>query len=58
MCAAAWGHVEAAKVLLEHGADFRITDRSGATACDIAGEKGEDRVAEVLAAADTSLRGQ
>jgi uncharacterized protein len=42
MCAAAWGYVGVAKLLLEKGADPTKTDRRGGTAADIAREKGED----------------
>lgn len=48
MCAAAWGHLDAAKLLLENGANAGSVDRSGATAVDIAREKGEDFVADLI----------
>jgi uncharacterized protein len=48
MCAAAWGHLDAAKLLLENGANAGSVDRSGATAADIAREKGEDVVADLI----------
>ena len=48
MCAAAWGNIEVAKLLLEKGADGKKTDRTGATAADIALEKGEDSTAVLI----------
>jgi ankyrin repeat protein len=48
MCAAAWGHLESAKTLLALGADCTKLDSTGATALDIAREKGEDEVAEMM----------
>jgi ankyrin repeat protein len=48
MCAAAWGNGEVAKLLLEKHADPMKTDRTGATAVDIACEKGEHTIADVL----------
>jgi ankyrin repeat protein len=48
MCAAAWGHLESAKVLIQHGADVGLVDNRGGTAFDIALEKGEDEMAEFL----------
>jgi ankyrin repeat protein len=48
MCAAAWGHVDAATILIKHGADCDRGDRTGATAYDIAREKGENKTAEFL----------
>lgn len=48
MCAAAWGHLGAAKLLLEKGADPHKLDHVGATAKDIAEEKGEDTVAALI----------
>jgi ankyrin repeat protein len=48
MCAAAWGHAEVAKALVERGADPDRKDKRGGTAYDIACEKGEDEVAEFL----------
>ncbi len=48
MSAAAWGNIEAAKVLLKNGADCAKVDRYGATAADIAREKGEEAVAALI----------
>jgi uncharacterized protein len=48
MCAAAWGNTEVAQLLLENGADPTRTDRAGATAADIAYEKGEDNTAGLI----------
>ena len=48
MCAAAWGYLDVAKLLLENGADSKKVDRYGDTAADIAREKGEDSVADFL----------
>jgi ankyrin repeat protein len=48
MCAAAWGNIEVAKLLLENGADWARKDRIGASAEDIAVEKGEDHVADLI----------
>ena len=48
MCAAAWGQIDVVKFLVGRGADCMKIDGSGATAADIAREKGEDEVAEVL----------
>ena len=49
MCAAAWGFVDVAKILIKHGADAALRDRRGATAYEIASEKGEDLASEFLA---------
>ncbi|HTI70830.1 MAG TPA: ankyrin repeat domain-containing protein [Candidatus Limnocylindria bacterium] len=49
MCAAAWGNTEVVKLLLENGADRTKTDRRGATATDIALEKGERNTADLIA---------
>jgi len=48
MSAAAWGNIEVAKILLEKGADWTTVDRTGATATDIAREKGEDAAADMI----------
>lgn len=48
MCAAAWGHVEVAKLLLSQGADRTHVDKTGASAADIACEKGEQAFVEFL----------
>jgi ankyrin repeat protein len=48
MCAAAWGNFDVAKILLENGADRTKTDRTGATAAEIAREKGEDETADLI----------
>ena len=48
MCAAAWGHTEVVKYLLANGADRSIKDNIGATAEDIAREKGEDSIAYII----------
>jgi ankyrin repeat protein len=48
MCAASWGNLEVAKLLLENRADPTKTDRSGATASDIAIEKNEHKTAELI----------
>lgn len=48
MSAAAWGNMEVAKVLLKQGADSAKIDRYGATATDIAREKGEDAAAALI----------
>ncbi|WP_261332666.1 ankyrin repeat domain-containing protein [Rhizobium leguminosarum] len=48
MCAAAWGNTEVAKLLLENHADLTKTDRTGATAADIAREKGEGGAADLI----------
>jgi ankyrin repeat protein len=48
MCAAAWGNYEVAKLLLDYGADRTRTDRTGATATDIACEKCEDTTADII----------
>lgn len=48
MCAAAWGHVNAIGILIRYGADVDHTDERGATAHDIACEKEQNEVAEVL----------
>jgi ankyrin repeat protein len=48
MCAAAWGNLGVAKLLLENGADRTKTDRTGATAADIAHEKCEDSTADLI----------
>lgn len=48
MCAAAWGNLEVAMVLLENGADSKRVDRLGAAAAEIAREKGEDTVADII----------
>lgn len=48
MCAAAWGSIEVAKLLLEHGATPTKTDHTGATAVDVAREKGEGSTADFI----------
>jgi ankyrin repeat protein len=48
MCSAAWGHLKVAQILIECGADATMTDRTGASAADIAREKGEDLVAHLI----------
>jgi ankyrin repeat protein len=48
MCAAAWGNIEVTALLLESGADLTRTDRTGATASDIAREKGEGDAADLI----------
>lgn len=48
MCSAAWGHVDVARILLANAADCSKTDTTGATAADIAREKGEDLFAEFI----------
>jgi ankyrin repeat protein len=48
MCAAAWGNTEVAQLLLESGADGTRMDRTGATATDIAREKGYDTTADLI----------
>jgi uncharacterized protein len=48
MSAVAWGNVESAKILLENGADLTRIDCRGASAVDIAREKGEDRAADMI----------
>lgn len=53
MCAAAWGHVEVAKLLLSHGADRKHKDETGASAADIAEEKGEQAFVEFLDSQET-----
>ena len=58
MCAAAWGHVEVARILIEHGANIDLTDRRGATAYEIAGEKGENHMASFLHDAKTRRNGK
>lgn len=50
MCAAAWGQMDMARLLLGYGADRIKVDSTGATAADIAREKGEDEIAEMLEA--------
>ncbi len=50
MCAAAWGQMDMARLLLGYGADRMKVDSTGATAADIAREKGEDEIAEMLEA--------
>lgn len=42
MCAAAWGNINVARILLGSRADRSKMDRTGATAADIASEKGEN----------------
>ena len=48
MCTAAWGNCDAAMLLLEHRADSRKRERSGATASDIAREKEEASTANLI----------
>ncbi|WP_315706620.1 MULTISPECIES: ankyrin repeat domain-containing protein [unclassified Bradyrhizobium] len=48
MCAAAWGNAKVAKLLLDNCADPGKTDRKGATAADIAREKGENDTADLI----------
>jgi ankyrin repeat protein len=48
MCAAAWGNLEAVELLLKSGADRTKRDCRGATAADIAHEKGEDEAADAI----------
>jgi ankyrin repeat protein len=48
MCAAAWGQLDMVRILLGYGADPTKVDSTGATAADIAREKGEDEIAEIL----------
>ena len=48
MCAAAWGKIEVTTILLENDADWTRKDRTGATASDIAREKGEDDTADLI----------
>jgi ankyrin repeat protein len=50
MCAAAWGFIESAKLLLDKCADPAKTDNRGATAVDVAREKGEDDAADFIEA--------
>jgi|HubBroStandDraft_1064217.scaffolds.fasta_scaffold851202_1 ankyrin repeat protein len=48
MCAAAWGNLEVARLLLENGADRTKTNHAGVTAAEIAREKGEDSTSELI----------
>lgn len=48
MCAAAWGSLDVVQILLKNGADPTKADRTGATASEIAREKGEDHSAELI----------
>ncbi|WP_423601544.1 ankyrin repeat domain-containing protein [Roseateles sp. MS654] len=48
MCAAAWGNTVVVKLLLDNHADPTAADRTGATAADIAREKGEDDAADLI----------
>jgi uncharacterized protein len=48
MSAAAWGHIEIVRLLLDHGADSTKADHSGATAGEIAEEKGEEDTANLI----------
>ena len=48
MCAAAWGNTAVVTLLLASGADWAKTDNTGATAADMAHEKGEDKAAELI----------
>jgi ankyrin repeat protein len=48
MCAAAWGNLEVAKLLLKNGADRAKMDHAGATAAEIAREKGEEGTADAI----------
>jgi ankyrin repeat protein len=50
MVAAARGHTAAVEWLLGRGADWRLTDRRGKTASDIAKEAGKAEVAATLEA--------
>jgi len=54
MCAAAWGHLVVAEKLISFGAKTEKTDSIGASAIDIAREKGEDLVVNFL---ESGLRG-
>ncbi len=48
MCAAAFGNLETVRLLLEKGANITKIDCRGATAADIAREKGEDQAADLI----------
>ncbi|WP_237350459.1 MULTISPECIES: ankyrin repeat domain-containing protein [Rhizobium] len=48
ICAAVWGNTEVAELLLQNHADMTKTDRTGATAADIAREKGENDTADLI----------
>jgi ankyrin repeat protein len=48
MCAAAWGYLKVVQILINHGSQSRLRDTRGATAQDIAHEKGEDAIADFL----------
>ncbi len=48
MCAAAWGYATVVKFLLDKGALPSTKDCLGATASDIAREKGEEEIALLL----------
>lgn len=54
LCAAAWGHIEVAKLFLAHGADSKHTDHTGASAVDIASEKGEQAFVDFLDSQENS----
>lgn len=56
MCAAAWGNNAVARTLLDNGADWKRVDRTGATAADIAREKGEDDAAALIESYSTQSR--
>lgn len=46
--AASWGRVDVVKLLLERGADARLTDKSGHTALDLAVANGQNEAAALL----------
>jgi ankyrin repeat protein len=46
--AAAYGHFEAVKVLLQHGADLNVVDKDGHKPIDMAEHKGEERLVDLL----------
>jgi ankyrin repeat protein len=51
MCAAAWGYIDVARILIERGADINHVANRGDTALDIAEEKCEAQMASFLAEA-------
>ena len=48
MFAAAEGHLENVKLLLEHGADYKLKDIDGDTAASFAAKNGHSQVAKII----------
>jgi uncharacterized protein len=57
-CAAAWGNIDATRFLLESGANPNKIDDRGGTAADVAGEKGEDEIANLITSYMNKRSGQ